>query len=224
MGSKGSSEYRARQRDRERRRRQEKERSSARVRQPLDPTAAGARSGGTARRAAASPCGWCHGPIPPRSRGPIPKWCSATCRHRAWEQSRAAASGRSAVQSLNEWSPFPPWPASQSEGLDSTTGWTFCKSSPLRSTAARSTTGTWPRSPRLSTTSSGLSYDAAAIPGARRRRGRGEDSGVTLGRSHLEEIFRCHPGLAVTNRPGSAPSDGDGPPSVLHRRCQREKP
>lgn len=98
MGSKGSSEYRARQRDRERRRRQEKERSSARVRQPLDPTAAGARSGGTARRAAASPCGWCHGPIPPRSRGPIPKWCSATCRHRAWEQSRAAASGRSAVQ------------------------------------------------------------------------------------------------------------------------------
>lgn len=43
-------------------------------------------------------CGWCHGPITPRSRGPIPKWCSATCRHRAWEQSRAAASGRSAIQ------------------------------------------------------------------------------------------------------------------------------
>lgn len=31
------------------------------------------------------------------SRGPIPKGCSATCRHRAWEQTRAATSGRSAV-------------------------------------------------------------------------------------------------------------------------------
>jgi hypothetical protein len=28
----------------------------------------------------------------------MPKWCSATCRHRAWEQTRAAASGRHAVQ------------------------------------------------------------------------------------------------------------------------------
>jgi hypothetical protein len=34
----------------------------------------------------------------PRLRGPIPKWCSATCRHRAWKQTRAAASGGSAVQ------------------------------------------------------------------------------------------------------------------------------
>jgi hypothetical protein len=34
----------------------------------------------------------------PGSRGPIPKWCSATCRHRAWEQARAAASGLSAVE------------------------------------------------------------------------------------------------------------------------------
>src|SRR5262249_17766338 len=30
--------------------------------------------------------------------GRIPKWCSAACRQRAWEQSRAAASGRSAVR------------------------------------------------------------------------------------------------------------------------------
>lgn len=27
----------------------------------------------------------------------MPKWCSTTCRHRAWEQTRAAASGRCAV-------------------------------------------------------------------------------------------------------------------------------
>ncbi len=53
---------------------------------------------GRERRAAARTCGWCGGPITPKSQGPIPKWCSATCRHRAWEQTRAAASGRTAVQ------------------------------------------------------------------------------------------------------------------------------
>ncbi len=42
-------------------------------------------------------CGWCGGRIQPKSRGPLPTWCSPTCRHRAWEQRRAAASGRSAV-------------------------------------------------------------------------------------------------------------------------------
>jgi hypothetical protein len=50
------------------------------------------------RRLAAANCGWCDGPIEFKARGRIPKWCSATCRQRAWEQSRAAASGRSAVQ------------------------------------------------------------------------------------------------------------------------------
>lgn len=98
MGSKGSSEYRARQRERERLRRQEQEQSSARQRQRLDTTPAERSSSGAARRAAAASCGWCHSPVTPRSRGPIPKWCSATCRHRAWEQARAAASGRSAVE------------------------------------------------------------------------------------------------------------------------------
>jgi hypothetical protein len=34
----------------------------------------------------------------PKARGRIPKWCSASCRQRAWEQARAATSGRSAVQ------------------------------------------------------------------------------------------------------------------------------
>jgi hypothetical protein len=49
------------------------------------------------RRQAATKCGWCGGSIEPKARGRIPKWCSAACRQRAWEQSRAAASGRSAV-------------------------------------------------------------------------------------------------------------------------------
>jgi hypothetical protein len=53
---------------------------------------------GSARRAAATACGWCSSPVTPRASGPIPKWCSTTCRKRAWEQKRAAASGRSAVE------------------------------------------------------------------------------------------------------------------------------
>jgi hypothetical protein len=98
MGSKGSSDYRARQRERERRRRQQLEREAG-TEEPTAPQApAKGDPGGGARRAAATTCGWCAGPITLRARGPIPKWCSATCRHRAWEQSRAAASGRSAVQ------------------------------------------------------------------------------------------------------------------------------
>ena len=50
------------------------------------------------RRLAATTCGWCGGAIEPKARGRIPKWCSAACRQRAWEQNRAAESGRSAVQ------------------------------------------------------------------------------------------------------------------------------
>jgi glyoxylase-like metal-dependent hydrolase (beta-lactamase superfamily II) len=53
-------------------------------------------------------CGWCGGPITLRSRGPIPKWCSATCRHRAWEQARAAASGRAALQIVERIVVTPP--------------------------------------------------------------------------------------------------------------------
>jgi hypothetical protein len=52
----------------------------------------------TDRRRAATTCGWCGGPIQPKARGRIPTWCSPACRQRAWEQSRAAASGRAAVQ------------------------------------------------------------------------------------------------------------------------------
>jgi hypothetical protein len=97
MGSKGSSKYRARQRERERRRRQQQERAVARQ-PPLHNGMAEDISRSSARRAAATTCGWCHRAITPRSRGPIPKWCSATCRHRAWEQTRAATSGRSAIE------------------------------------------------------------------------------------------------------------------------------
>lgn len=42
-------------------------------------------------------CGWCRKAVPVPARGRVPKWCSPTCRHRAWEQRRAAASGLAAV-------------------------------------------------------------------------------------------------------------------------------
>lgn len=32
------------------------------------------------------------------ARGRVPKWCSPTCRHRAWEQARAAANGLAAIE------------------------------------------------------------------------------------------------------------------------------
>jgi hypothetical protein len=42
-------------------------------------------------------CGWCGQLITIGARGPVPKWCSANCRHRAWEQHRAAQAGLAAV-------------------------------------------------------------------------------------------------------------------------------
>lgn len=36
-------------------------------------------------------CAGCGSRIPVRLRGPLPTWCSSTCRHRAWERRRAAA-------------------------------------------------------------------------------------------------------------------------------------
>ena len=93
MGTSDSPAYRGRQRERERQRRQQTEQATPRARS--DPAATDVH--GPERRTSATTCGWCGGPITPGSRGPIPKWCSATCRHRAWEQTRAAASGRAAV-------------------------------------------------------------------------------------------------------------------------------
>ena len=43
-------------------------------------------------------CAWCGSPILLPARGRTPKWCSSSCRHRPWELTRAAASGRAAVQ------------------------------------------------------------------------------------------------------------------------------
>jgi hypothetical protein len=50
------------------------------------------------RRLVATACAWCKGPIEVKARGRLPKWCSAACRQRAWEQARATTSGRKAVE------------------------------------------------------------------------------------------------------------------------------
>jgi len=42
-------------------------------------------------------CAWCGTTFTLATTGRIPKWCSQSCRQRAWEQRRAAESGRSAV-------------------------------------------------------------------------------------------------------------------------------
>jgi hypothetical protein len=62
----------------------------------------------TTRREAAATCGWCGGPVLVKAVGRIPKWCSPACRQRAWEQSRAAASGRSAVEIVERVIHAPP--------------------------------------------------------------------------------------------------------------------
>src|SRR3954451_16583168 len=85
--------------DQSRRRKRERRRRGATAVRPRELAERPREEGvGSARRFAATTCGWCGGPITPGSRGPIPKWCSAPCRHRAWEQTRAAASGHAAVQ------------------------------------------------------------------------------------------------------------------------------
>lgn len=54
--------------------------------------------GGRVRRPASVACAWCGQDVTVPARGRIPRWCGTSCRHRAWEQRRAAASGRSATE------------------------------------------------------------------------------------------------------------------------------
>ena len=69
----------------------------------MDTTASSAPSGGGAPAAPRKPgqkvvCGWCQAEVSVPARGRVPKWCSSSCRHRAWEQRRAADAGLSAVE------------------------------------------------------------------------------------------------------------------------------
>lgn len=50
------------------------------------------------RRPATVQCLWCGSEIVVFRVGRVPSWCSNSCRHRAWEQRRAAASGLAAKE------------------------------------------------------------------------------------------------------------------------------
>lgn len=45
----------------------------------------------TGARPETVPCAGCGADVPVARRGPLPKWCSQTCRQRGWERRRAAA-------------------------------------------------------------------------------------------------------------------------------------
>ncbi len=69
----------------------------------METTESGAPRGGRAPTAPRKPgqtiqCGWCGTKVPVPPRGRVPKWCSSSCRHRAWEQRRAADAGLAAVE------------------------------------------------------------------------------------------------------------------------------
>jgi hypothetical protein len=98
MAAGRSAGYKARRQEAERQRRERASRRSSSETSAESDASPHASSAGEARRAAATSCAWCGGAITPRSLGPIPKWCSVGCRRRAWEQGRAAASGRWAVE------------------------------------------------------------------------------------------------------------------------------
>lgn len=114
-----------------------------------------------ARRLAASTCEWCGGPIAVKATGRPPKWCSPSCRQRAWEQSRAAASGRSAVQVVERRVEvqIPLAPGRQD-------GRGCSAASPVNSTTAGSTTATCSPSRSCSTPFTRRSIAASAPAGA----------------------------------------------------------
>lgn len=55
------------------------------------------------RRPATVQCLWCGSEIVVFRVGRVPSWCSNSCRHRAWEQRRAAASGLAARELVERY-------------------------------------------------------------------------------------------------------------------------
>lgn len=70
-------------------------------------------------------CAWCGTTLTLATTGRIPKWCSPSCRQRAWEeQRRAAESGRSAVDVVVRIPEVEkPVPAPQHCGPNDPQGW-----------------------------------------------------------------------------------------------------
>jgi len=96
-------EYRGRQTLEDCQTGENRERSNAMAPTPADAPPASARVQGdvvaTGGRQPGQQCScvWCGRAVIVKARGPLPKFCSPNCRHRAWEQARAARAGRAAV-------------------------------------------------------------------------------------------------------------------------------
>lgn len=116
MSRRANRQQQALLRERERRRAQDQRRhereidaeqaaTAAGVTLPLPPADPDAEPLASGRRVAGQPiaCGWCGQPIILRHTGRMPKWCSRSCRQRAWEQTRAAASGHAAVRVVDRY-------------------------------------------------------------------------------------------------------------------------
>lgn len=111
-------------------------------------------------------CGWCGTAIVVRATGRTPKWCSDSCRHRAWETSRAAAAGRLAVKIVDRIveveAPVTVIETVEIPALPKGAGWVGAlhELARARSAPGRSTTATCPPSPSPSTPSSPRCPDA----------------------------------------------------------------
>lgn len=131
MAGRSSSQLRARERERERRRAAERRKLDAEIeaaqaaaagldldhlpgpRPPIDPRTTPAAPGyrdadtpaGTGKRLPGQQltCGWCGTLMTVRHTGRLPKWCSQTCRQRAWETERAHRAGQAAVRVVDRY-------------------------------------------------------------------------------------------------------------------------
>ena len=120
MSRRTSRQQESRRRERERRRAQQQRRQERAVEAELAAVGAGLAVPAVAPAAGSEPgvavlasgrrvagqllaCGWCGRPILLQRTGRMPKWCSAACRQRAWEHSRAAASGHAAVRVVDRY-------------------------------------------------------------------------------------------------------------------------
>ena len=107
MGKTANRGLRARQATREHRLKELADRRDGRLKESV-PTAPAART-----RPETVACAWCKALVAVKPRGRVPLWCSTSCRHRAWEQNRAAASGRSAVTVVERVVAMPARPATR---------------------------------------------------------------------------------------------------------------
>ena len=154
------------------------------------------------RRLAAHICGWCGDPIAVKATGRLPKWCSQSCRQRAWEQARAAASGLSAIRVIERRVevPFPAAPARggwpvllQELGRQLDDGRVYDRHLPELATALNAVLEAYSRRPHVRNRGVGRRLTGGDIASAWRPRGDvlGEEdsdahrSGVTSGTTRL---------------------------------------